>query len=69
MQVPTGVPRSGSYANLTPQRSYDSFQHFNSKLLASVTAGGETQPPLVAASYSLFHDGVAGLSFDLQRVS
>ncbi|KAJ3051107.1 hypothetical protein HK097_007920 [Rhizophlyctis rosea] len=69
MQVPTGVPRSGSYANLTPQRSYDSFQHFNSKLLASVTAGGETQPPVLAASYSLFHDGVAGLSFDLQRTA
>ncbi|KAJ3270416.1 hypothetical protein HDU76_011168, partial [Blyttiomyces sp. JEL0837] len=31
------VQRTGSYANLTPQKSYDSFQHFNSKLLSPVT--------------------------------
>ncbi|KAJ3205135.1 hypothetical protein HDU67_009091 [Dinochytrium kinnereticum] len=33
------VQRSGSYANLAPQKSYDSFQHFNSKLLSPVTSG------------------------------
>ncbi|KAJ3114313.1 hypothetical protein HDU96_002278 [Phlyctochytrium bullatum] len=37
-----GVQRSGSYANLAPQKSYDSFQHFNSKLLSPVTSGYET---------------------------
>ncbi|KAJ3036357.1 hypothetical protein HDV00_002773, partial [Rhizophlyctis rosea] len=76
-----GMPRSGSYANLTPQRSYDSFQHFNSKLLASVTAaplageggngsgggGGGGVAVGEPASYSLFHD--MGVGFDLGRTT
>ncbi|KAJ3300417.1 hypothetical protein HK104_000931 [Borealophlyctis nickersoniae] len=65
LQVPLGgVQRSGSYANLTPQRSYDSFQHFNSKLLATVTTGAESAGPTMASNYSLFQD--TGM-FDLGR--
>ncbi|KAI9097041.1 hypothetical protein DFS34DRAFT_133003 [Phlyctochytrium arcticum] len=64
-QVPVhrqpGMPRSGSYANLQPQRSYDSFQHFPSKLLASVTtAGGGAEASAPAMAYAgFFPEGLA----------
>ncbi|KAI8929181.1 hypothetical protein BC831DRAFT_445007 [Entophlyctis helioformis] len=55
MQVPlSSVARSGSYANLAPpQATYDSFQHFNSKLLATVTTP-DPQASIMVPSFSLF---------------
>ena len=35
----TSVGRTGSYASLASSQGYDSFQHFNSKLLANVNPG------------------------------
>ncbi|KAJ3190813.1 hypothetical protein HK101_008339 [Irineochytrium annulatum] len=46
LQLQPSVQRSGSYANLAPQRSFDSFQHFNSKLLSPVTSGAHSVPNL-----------------------
>ncbi|KAJ3106810.1 hypothetical protein HDU97_005517 [Phlyctochytrium planicorne] len=48
------VQRSGSYANLAPQKSYDSFQHFNSKLLSPVTSAPDSPLSILSQSYNLF---------------
>ncbi|KAI8851296.1 hypothetical protein BC829DRAFT_441490 [Chytridium lagenaria] len=48
------VQRSGSYANLAPQKSYDSFQHFNSKLLSPVTSAPDSPLSILSQSYNIF---------------
>ncbi|TPX61251.1 hypothetical protein SpCBS45565_g07317 [Spizellomyces sp. 'palustris'] len=60
LQRQSGMPRAGSYANLQPQRSYDSFQHFPSKLIASVTTGDSPAPAMAFSSF--FPEGIAGLA-------
>jgi hypothetical protein len=42
LQAQPSLQKSGSYANLAPNKSYDSFQHFNSKLLSPATSGTYT---------------------------
>ncbi|KAL5039169.1 hypothetical protein RTP6_006368 [Batrachochytrium dendrobatidis] len=55
-QVPlSNVARSGSFANLAPpSATYDTFQHFNRKLIAPSTTAPDSQISTVASNFSLF---------------